>query len=72
MSAGLCGVRAAQKEKIVVKSIEDVAKFYAYATPSRLPVKFEVFVSRISCITLIVFYLLYFLFFVILLLIIHL
>ena len=34
--------------------------------------KFGVFVSRISCITLIVFYLLYFPFFVILLLIIHL
>ena len=46
---------AAQKEKVVVKSFEDVAEFEAYATPSRLPVKFGGFVSRISCITLIVF-----------------
>ena len=44
-----------------MKSFEDVAEFLAYATPSRLPVKFEAaFVFRISCITLIVFYLLYF------------
>ena len=46
---------AAQKEKVMVKSIEDVAEFLAYAAPSQLPVKFEAFVSRISCITLIVF-----------------
>ena len=51
---------AAQKEKVVVKSIRDVAEFYAYATPSRLPIKFEAFVSKISCITLIVFYSLFF------------
>ena len=38
-----------------MKSFEDVAEFEAYATPSRLPVKFGVSVSRISCITLIVF-----------------
>ena len=49
---------AAQKEKVMVESIEDVAEFLAYATPSRLPVKFGAFVSRISCITLIIFYLL--------------
>jgi hypothetical protein len=38
-----------------VKSFEDDAEFEAYATPGRLPVKFGVFVSRISCITLIIF-----------------
>ena len=43
-----------------MKFSEDVAKFSAYATPSQLPVKFGVSISRISCITLIVFYLLFF------------
>jgi hypothetical protein len=38
-----------------VKSFEDDAEFWASATPGRLPVKFGVFVSRISCITLIIF-----------------
>ena len=47
-------ITAAQKEK-VYKDFEDDAEFYAYATPSRLPVKFVAFISKISCITLIVF-----------------
>jgi hypothetical protein len=38
-----------------VKSFEDDAEFKACATPGRLPVKFEVSVSRISYITLIIF-----------------
>jgi hypothetical protein len=38
-----------------VKSFEYDAGFYAYANPGRLPMKFGVFVSRISCITLIIF-----------------
>jgi hypothetical protein len=40
------------KEESDVKSFEDDAEFLAYATPDRLPVKFGVFVSRISCIIL--------------------
>jgi hypothetical protein len=38
-----------------VKSFEDDAEFSTCATPGRLPVNFGVFISRISCITLIIF-----------------
>jgi hypothetical protein len=44
------------EEKVDVKSLKDDAEFQAYATPDRLLVKFEDFISRISCITLIIFY----------------
>jgi hypothetical protein len=43
------------REESDVKSFEDDAEFYACATPGRLPVKFGVFVSRISCISLMIF-----------------
>jgi hypothetical protein len=38
----------AQKEEATLKSCEDVDKSYAYATPSRLLVKYGVSVSRIK------------------------
>jgi hypothetical protein len=38
----------AQKEEATLISCEDVVEFQAYATPSRLPVMFDAFVSRIK------------------------
>jgi hypothetical protein len=43
------------REERDAKSFEDDAEFLACVTPGRLPVMFGVFVSRISCITLIIF-----------------
>jgi hypothetical protein len=44
-----------RKEEAAMEFAKDVAEFQAYTTPSRLPVMFGAFVSRIERNTLIIF-----------------